>query len=486
MSAENDVASERAERRLAAILAADVAGYSRLVGADEEGTLARWKAHWRDLIEPTIKEHSGRIVRTAGDGLLVEFASVVDGVRCAAEIQRGMAKRNAAVPAEKRIQFRVGVNFGDIVVDGADIWGDGVNVAARLEALSEPGGICVSGRVQEDVQGRLDVAFEDAGEQQLKNIARPVRIFHVRVGGMVNAPALAPALALPDKPSIAVLPFQNLSGDPEQEYFADGLTEDIITGLSRQPWFFVIARNSTFTYKGKAIDVREVAAQLGVRYVLEGSVRKAANTVRVSGQLIDATQGTHLWAERYERESADVFELQDDLTNSVIGSIGPQILVAEAARIRRKPPQSVDAWDFVMRALPHLWRLSTQEHLQAQTLLRRAIDFDPAYAHAHALLGWSYLSMFNLDGHMPLGEFTERALDAGKRAVTLDEQEPWAHLVLGLAHARRRRPEPALTHLSKSLDLNPSFALSHAGLGYALAAGGSPSSGWSRSKWPCG
>lgn len=471
---EANVVDKRAQRRLSAILLADVAGYSRIVGMDEEGTLARWKAHWHDLIEPEIADHDGRVVRITGDGMLVEFASVVNAVRCAAEIQRGMVKRNADVAAEQRIAFRIGINFGDIIIDGDDMWGDGVNVAARLEALAEPGGICVSGRVQEDVQGKLDVVFEDAGERELKNIARPVRVYRVRGEG--GAAPVAP-LPLPDKPSIAVLPFENMSGDPEQEYFADGLTEDLITGLSRQPWFFVIARNSTFTYKGKAVDVREVARQLGVRYVLEGSVRKSANKVRVTGQLIDAAQGTHLWAERYDRELLDIFALQDDITNNVIGSIEPQILAAEAERVSRKPPHSFDAWDLVMRALPHLWRLSTEEHQQAQQLLRQAIDLDANYAHAYALLGWSYISMFNLDTRRPIGEFTDRALDAGNKAVTLDDQEPWGHLVSGLGHARRRRPELAMTHLSKSVSLNPNFALGHAGLGYGLAVGGEPELG---------
>jgi adenylate cyclase len=468
------VVDKRAQRRLSAILLADVAGYSRIVGMDEEGTLARWKAHWRDLIEPEIADHDGRVVRISGDGVLVEFTSVVNAVRCAVEIQRGMVKRNADVAAEQRIEFRIGINFGDVIIDRDEMWGDGVNVAARLEALAEPGGICVSGRVQEDVQGKLDVVFEDAGERELKNIARPVRVYRIRGEG---GAAPVASLPLPDKPSIAVLPFENMSGDPEQEYFADGLTEDLITGLSRQSWFFVIARNSTFTYKGKAIDVREVARQLGVRYVLEGSVRKSANMVRVTGQLIDAAQGTHLWAERYDRELLDIFALQDDITNNVIGSIEPHILAAEAERVRRKPPQSFHAWDLVMRALPHLWRLSTEEHLLAQQLLRQAIDLDPNYANAHALLGWSYISMFNLDTRRPIGEFTDLALEAGNRAVTLDDQDSWGHLVSGLGHARRRRPELARTHLSKSVSLNPNFALGHAGLGYGLAVGGDPERG---------
>jgi TolB-like protein len=292
-----------------------------------------------------------------------------------------------------------------------------------------------------------------------------------------EATSRAPALPLPDKPSIAVLPFQNISGDPEQDYFADGLTEDIITGLSRQRWFFVIARNSTFAYKGEAVDVRRVASELGVRYVLEGSVRKAGGTVRVTGQLIDAANGVHLWADRYDRELADIFVLQDDITERVIGSVGPQILAAEAARVRRKPPQSIDAWDLVIQALPHMWRVSAEEQRRAQELLHHAIVLDAEYAHAHALLGWSYSNMFNVDSRRPIREFTDKALDVGAKAVALDDQEPWGHLVLGLGHARRRRPEPAVTHLSRSIDLNPNFALAHAGLGYALACGGEPERG---------
>jgi TolB-like protein/Tfp pilus assembly protein PilF len=314
--------------------------------------------------------------------------------------------------------------------------------------------------------------IEEAGPEASSADARPD-----------DTPTLAPAaepaepLALPHKPSIAVLPFQNMSGDPEQEYFADGLTEDIITGLSQQQWFFVIARNSSFTYKGEAVDVRQVASELGVRYILEGSVRKSASRVRVTGQLVDATHGNHLWADRYDRELADIFELQDEITNRVIGSVSPQILLAEAARARRKPPQSIDAWDLVMQALPHMWRMTTEDHGRAQDLLLEALTLDPDYAHAYALLGWIYISMFNLDTGKPIHEFTERALDAGTRAVELDDQEPWGHLVLGLAHARRRHPETALTHLSKAVELNPSFALGHAGLGYGLAAGRQPERG---------
>ncbi|MGA9281877.1 MAG: winged helix-turn-helix domain-containing tetratricopeptide repeat protein [Pseudolabrys sp.] len=298
-----------------------------------------------------------------------------------------------------------------------------------------------------------------------------------QVPRLVVAPAIAPALALPDKPSIAVLPFENMSGDPEQEYFADGLTEDIITGLSRQKWFFVIARNSSFAFKGEAADIREVGRELGVRYVLEGSVRRADDRVRVTGQLIDASNGSHLWADRYDRDLSNVFELQDEITNRVIDSVGSQIIVAEAARVRRKPPQNIDAWDLVLQALPNMWRMSVEDQHRAQDLLQQAVALDPEYAHAHALLGWTYVSMFNLDSRMPIGEFTDKALDAGAKAVALDDQDHWGHLVLGLGHARRRRPELATTHLLKSVELNPNFALGHAGLGYAFACGGQPERG---------
>jgi len=316
--------AERVERKLTAILAADVAGYSRLMGADEEGTLAQLKAHRRALIDPKIAEHRGRIVKTTGDGILVEFASVVDALRCAVEVQRGMVERNAEVPQNKRIEFRVGIHQGDVIIEGGDMFGDGVNVAARLEALAEPGGICVSGRVQEDAEGKLEIAFENAGEQQLKNIARPVRVYRVRLSGAAG-PSSRPALPLPDKPSIAMLPFQNMSGDPEQEYFADGIVEEIITALSRFQQLFVIARNSSFTYKGRAVDVKQVGRELGVRYVLEGSVRKAGNHERITGQLVDALTGAHLWADRFDGTLENIFELQDSVTASVVGAIAPKI-----------------------------------------------------------------------------------------------------------------------------------------------------------------
>ena len=329
----------RVDRRLAAILAADVAGYSRLMGTDEEGTLAALKTLRRELADPKIKEHRGRIVKTTGDGLLLVFGSVVDAVRCAVEVQREMAERNAGVPPDRRIEFRMGINVGDVIRDGRDIYGDGVNVAARLEALAEPGGICVSRVVRDQVRDKLELSFEDMGEQQVKNIARPVRLHRIVLAeSLTVASAQAteastkPPLALPDKPSIAVLPFQNMSGDPEQEYFADGMVEEIITALSRIKWLFVIARNSSFTYKGQPVDVTRVGRELGVRYVLEGSVRKGGNQVRITAQLIDAANGAHLWAGRFDGSLENVFELQDKVALNVAGVIEPTL---QAAEIRR-------------------------------------------------------------------------------------------------------------------------------------------------------
>jgi TolB-like protein/class 3 adenylate cyclase len=369
-------------RRLAAILAADVAGYSRLIGADEEGTLNRLRSIRAEVIDPKITEHRVRVVKTTGDGLLVEFASVVDGLRCATEWQHGMAERNADVPPTSRIEFRIGINVGDIAVENGDIFGDGVNVAARLEGLADPGGICVSARVQEDATGKLDLTFEDMGEQALKNITRPVRVYRVRLDGVkgqsiVTPVDASPLLPLPDKPSIAVLPFANMSGDSEQEYFADGMVEEIITALSRIRWLFVIARNSTFTYKGQAVDVKQVGRELGVRYVLEGSVRKAGQRVRITGQLIDALTGTHLWADRFDGSLEDVFELQDKVAVSVAGAIEPALEAAEIRRSTVQPTRDLTAYDLYLRALPH-WTSLQKERLFLGLDLRTSHRTRPA------------------------------------------------------------------------------------------------------------
>jgi TolB-like protein/class 3 adenylate cyclase len=381
------VAGDQIERRLVAILMADVAGYSRLIGIDDEGTLARLNAHHAELIEPKIREHRGRIVRTTGDGLLVLFVSAVDALRCAVEIQRAMAKRNSEIPADKRIQFRMGVNVGDIVED-ASIHGDGINVAARLEALAEAGGICVSSRVQEDTQGslgRLSIAFEDTGHHRLKNIQRAVHVYRVLLDQADARPR--PPLPLPDKPSIAVLPFQNMSGDPQQDYFADGMVEEIITGLSRFRWLFVIARNSSFTYKGRTVDVKQVGRELGVRYLLEGSVRKSANRIRIAGQLIDASSGAHLWADRFERTIEDIFALQDQVTANVVGAIAPRLEQAEIERARRKPTESLDAYDFFLRGLANTYKWTRDANEEALRLYYKAIELDADFAAAYSAAG---------------------------------------------------------------------------------------------------
>ncbi|TXL69772.1 tetratricopeptide repeat protein [Vineibacter terrae] len=384
----------REQRRLAAIVSVDVAGYSRLMGRDESGTLAALKALRSDLIDPRIIEHSGRIVKTTGDGLLLEFASVVDAVRCVAEVQASMAEHNADVPAARRIEVRVGVNIGDIIIDGDDIFGDGVNVAARLQELAAPGGICVSGRVQEDVRGKLDIAFEDAGEQQLKNIAWPVRVYRLKAGGATQA--APPPLALPDKPSIAVLPFQNMSGDAEQEYFADGITEDIITALSHISSLFVIARNSSFAYKGKAIDIRQIGRELGVRYVLEGSVRKAGQRLRITGQLVDSETGSQLWADRFDSVLEDVFDLQDRVTMAVVGAIEPSVTQAEIRRANRKPTENLQAYDWLLRAIGERQLYSRDSYDRAIGMARRAIELDPRYAQAYACLAaWMHVRWIN-------------------------------------------------------------------------------------------
>jgi TolB-like protein/class 3 adenylate cyclase len=486
-----------ATRRLAAILAADVVGYSRLMGEDEEGTLAALKTLWRDLSDPKIKEHHGRIVKTTGDGLLVEFASVVDAVRCAVDVQREMAARNADVPAKRRIEFRIGINLGDIIKDRGDIFGDGVNVAARLEALAEPGGICVNRVVRDQVRDRLDIAFEDMGEQQVKNIARPVRAFRV-VAEDKPVPELSeplPTLALPDKPSIAVLPFQNMSGDPEQEYFADGMVEEIITAISRLPWLFVIARNSSFAYKGKSPDVRQVGRELGVRYVLEGSVRKAGNRVRITGQLVDTIAGAHIWGDRFDGTFDDIFELQDQVASGVVGAIEPRLRQSEIERATRKPTASLDAYDLYLRALAQFNNFTEEGMREAVTLLTQALAIDPSYAPAAAMVGvcrvlerqqgWGPVSDAQVGESVQLARlaaeagkddpdtlwmaaFTlsvfagehESAASAIDRALTLNPNSAQAWSASGWVSSYRNRPAPAIEAFQRAIRLSPLDPLS--------------------------
>ena len=448
----------RVERRLAAILAADVAGYSRLIEADEEGTLRRLKALRADLIDPKIAGHKGRIVKTNGDGLLVEFASVVDALRCAAEVQVALAERNSPLPPDRRMEFRIGINVGDIVVEHEDIFGDGVNVAARLEGLAEPGGICVSARVQEDSAGRLDLAFEDIGEQALKNISRPVRVFRVVAAAASASMRASSSAPLPDKPSIAVLPFANMSGDPEQEYFVDGMVEEIITALSRIRWLFVIARNSSFTYKGQAVDVKQVGRELAVRYVLEGSVRKAGNRVRITGQLIDAATGAHLWADRFDGSLEDVFDLQDKVASSVAGVIEPALQAAETARSAGRPTADLTAYDLYLRAYAMMLS-STRQVPEALGLLEQAIARDPHYGPALAWAAQCCLRLL-LDGRSENIE-TDRlkGADFARRALGVEGDDPG--ILANAAHALAHFGEDigAMIALAdRALALNPNYA----------------------------
>jgi len=364
-----------ATRRLAAIAVADVVGYSRLMEADETGTLAALKDRQKAILEPTVRAHGGRIVKVMGDGVLIEFASAVNAVKAALELQDKFAEANEALPDNRRIVLRIGINLGDVIGEGTDIYGDGVNIAARLEGLAEPGGVCVSDKLHAELRGKIDAFFEDAGEQQLKNIASPVRVYRHRVS-VQRVSALT--LALPDKPSIAVLPFQNMSGDPEQEYFADGMVEEIIIALSRMRWLFVIARNSSFTYKGRNVDVKQVGRELGVRYILEGSVRKAANRVRITGQLIDTSTGSHLWADRFDGGLEDIFDLQDQVTASVVGAIAPKLEQAEIERSRRKPTENLDAYDYYLRGLAAWHQWSKDANTEALSSFYRAINLDPS------------------------------------------------------------------------------------------------------------
>jgi adenylate cyclase len=452
------MAEARVERRLAAILAADVAGYSKLMGVDEEGTLAALKASRREIIDPKIAEHRGRIVKTTGDGMLVEFVSVVDAVRCAVDIQRGMAERNFEVPTEKRIEFRIGINVGDIISDDNDIYGDGVNVAARLEALADPGGIMVSRTVHDQVRDKLSFGFEDMGEQTVKNIARPIGVHRVQISELA-APAVTKSgvVTSSSRPSIAVLPFVNMSGDPEQEYFADGIVEEIITALSHMRWLSVIARNSSFTYKGRNVDVKQVGRELGVRYVLEGSVRKAGNRVRITGQLIEAATQHHIWADRFEGSLEDVFALQDRVTESVVGAIEPSLRKAEILRGRAKPTENLDAYDCYLRAVAALYELTLEGHEVAETYLKRAIELDPHYASAKAR--YAYSLIFRRVQGWARPEDGATALAIAREALSEGGDDPLvlARVAMTLTYFARDN-EQAVVLADRAIDLDPNSA----------------------------
>jgi TolB-like protein/Tfp pilus assembly protein PilF len=468
-------AKTKIPRRLAAILAADIAGYSALMSADEADTVHSLKEH-QAIVLPMIKEHGGRIIDTAGDGILAEFGSVVNAAECAVAIQRTMAERNADVEVARRMHFRIGINQGDVVFDDSRVYGDGVNVAARLEGIAEPGGICISRKVYEDISSKMQLAFVDLGEQQLKNIAQPVRVYRVS-GEQLAAPRATarPALALPDKPSIAVLPFTNLSGDPEQEYFADGMVEDIITGLSRFRWLFVIARNSSFTYKGRAVDVRQVGRELGVRYLLEGSVRKSANRIRIAGQLIDAASGAHLWADRFEGALENVFELQDQVTASVVGAIAPRLQQAEIARARRKPTESLDAYDLFLRGLANFYKWTREGNDEALSLFYQAIERDPDYAAAYAAAADCFNTRKSFGWVIDREKEIAEARRLARRALQTGNDDASVLCFAGFALAFvGKELDDGAAFLDRALLINPNLAWGWGASGYVKLWLGEP------------
>jgi adenylate cyclase len=455
------MSEERVQRRLAAIMAADAVGYSRMMGRDEAGTLARLKSLRSEFLHPKVAEYGGRIVKTTGDGTLIEFPSAVDAVSNAVDVQRGMAVRNASLPEDQQIQIRIGINVGDIIVDHEDIYGDGVNVAARLESIAEPGGICVSSIVNESVGNRVDVAFTDGGEVRVKNIDRLIRVWKWRPDADPSSNQPGPktaAPALPDKPSLAVLPFTNMSGDPEQEYFADGIAEDIITELSRLPWFFVIARNSSFSFKGKAVDVKKIGAELGVAYVLEGSVRKAGNRLRINAQLIDAATGNHVWAARYDREIADIFDIQDKINQAIIGAVAPEFVSAELKRTRQKDPADLSAWECVMRGRAHVWKFGREDSLIARRLFEQAMTLSPKSG-----LGASDLALvYFLDAFYGWGQSREQSLKdmiaTAEKSAAADETDPLALTILAWSYLFALKWDLALATIDRAIALSPNFA----------------------------
>ncbi len=515
------MAQERVERRLAAILAADMVGYSRLIGLDEAGTIARQKAHRRELIDPKIAEHGGRIVKTTGDGLLVEFASAVDAVLCAVEVQRAMGTRETQVPEDRRIAYRVGINLGEIVIDGEDILGDGVNVAARLEGLAEPGGIRISDVVFKNVKGKLDLGFADLGPQNVKNIAEPVPTYRVLLDpsdigkfvadkrgpppfrrwaagalvavlvlaagglaiwrpwepGMEPASSNKAALALPDEPSIAVLPFTNLSGDPEQEYLSDGITESLISRLARLPDLFVIARNSSFTYKGEAVDVRQVGRDLGVRYILEGSVQKAGERLRITAQLVEAATGEHLWADSYDRELQDLFAVQDEITRTVATELAVKLTVGEVARTDFQATDNVEAYELWLRGVETYRLFRKETNARAGELFEKAIELDPQYARAIGYLGWVRLNESRFWWVEDRDRSFRQAEELARRAIAVDADSIVGHNLLSRIYSLQRQYEQAIAQGERVVAIEPSSASGYASLAWTMVLAGRPEEG---------
>src|SRR5580692_2515401 len=467
------VSREPVERRLAAVLAADVAGYSRLMGRDEERTLANLKSFRKTLVDPAIAAHRGRIVKTTGDGMLVEFASAVDAARCAVEVQRSMAVQNADVPQDLRIEFRIGIHVGDIIIDDNDIFGDGVNIAARLEGIAVPGGVCISDDAHRQIRGKIDIGFDDIGEQTLKNIAEPMRAWRIRLANEAAAAVRSSPsatrvkdLALPDKPSIVVLPFDNMSAEPGQEYLADGIVEAITAALSCIRSFFVIARSSAFTYKGRATNARDIGKELGVAYLLEGSVQKAGNRLRIIVQLIETEGGAHVWSSRFDGAIDDFFDLEDRITEQVAGALQPSIRIAEIERSRRKRPQDLGSYDFTMRAMPHVWALEREESAKALELLEKALAIDPQYPLALSLAGWCHAqrSVYNWADDIVGSQAMARSL--AERAADLSGDDPLILAVLGAVHTFVRNHGTARVLLERAVTLDSNAAWAWSRLGW--------------------
>ena len=464
-----------ATRKLIAIVSADVAGYSRLMAADETGTLAALKAHRAEHWDPKIAEYRGRVVGTAGDSLLVEFASVVDAVACAVEVQQAIVAGNAELPDDRKMLFRVGVNLGEIIVDADDIYGDGVNVAARLQEIAEPGGVSLADAVYRQIEGKVDFAFADQGEHRLKNIARPVRVWRWQ-SDVPGVPATGPAdtLALPEKPSIAVLPFDNMSGDPEQDYFSDGITEDIITDLSKISGLFIIARNSAFAYKGKVGDVQRVSRELGVRYVLEGSVRKAGGRVRITAQLVDGRTGGHLWAERYDRDLTDIFAVQDEVTDEIVSTLSLKLTAAERGRGPAQDTDNPEAYDYLLRGRGQLLRATRQGNAEARRMFEKARELDPAYASAYARLAQAHTQEMMQGWSESPAESLDRAYAFSEQALALDDSSPLVHGVLAYVCLWRREHARAMAEAERAIALDANNADSYNALASILTFVGEP------------
>lgn len=462
------------ERRLAAILAADIVGYSKMMGVDEVSTLRAIKVHRAELIDSAIAEHRGQIIKLMGDGMLVEFPSVVEATSCALKIQEGMVSRNAGSAADKQIHLRIGINVGDIIVEDDDIFGDGVNVAARLEGIATPGGVCLSDFAHDQVVNRIETRFEDGGDRILKNIARPIRVWHWSTNQPGEAGPSASHInqAPPSKPSIAVLPFANLSSDPEQSYFADGVTDDIIAALSRARWLFVIARNTSFSFKDQTIPTDEFCRQLGVQYVLEGGVRKAGDRVRVTASLQEPERGRQVWAERYDGTLEDLFDFQDQVTHQIVSALQPNLLDAEEERSRRSRPTNLSGWDYVVRARPHLWSWNAEDCNVAKVLLLKALEADPNYGLAHSMLAYVHVVSGWQGWHDNLDLCISESVSESERAIALDPADSWAHVALGMSYGLQRKNTEALVELERALELDPNSTLAFAMLGMVRSWGG--------------